>query len=394
MSLMTRLLKSFISERILNSNMKKFFTVYDRYIFSQVLITTIVAILLFTIVWIAPEMLLRTIEKILDGSYTVKTGIMVLVYELPKILGKAFPVGLLLGTLFTFDKLSKDSELTIFRAVGMSFIRIIAPVFVLSLIVTYFCFITYDKLIPYSCKKLIAIKDKPAVTQYIYTKKDENEHPKQAVIVSRYQNEIMNDVIVMNFSKEVYDDLHAVSDIQVGEKGRLSKDKDGKPCWYLENVLSYKIDSNGIFNQIDKSPSATVLNGEEANDAYTIMINSTKRDREIDNAGLKHYIELLNRANLDETYRLMLNKYYQRFLHPFVCVILAIMGCLLGFSKPREQRLIGFTIAIGCIFVYYITLPFFDLLAEKGVLHPFLTAAIPPFAFLCAVFMFYKSKDL
>ena len=90
----------------------------------------------------------------------------------------------------------------------------------------------------------------------------------------------------------------------------------------------------------------------------------------------------------------MLNKYYQRYLHPFVCVLLAIMGCLLGFSKPREQRLIGFTIAIGCIFLYYITLPFFDLLAEKGVLYPFITASFPPFAFLCAIIMFYKSKDL
>ena len=70
------------------------------------------------------------------------------------------------------------------------------------------------------------------------------------------------------------------------------------------------------------------------------------------------------------------------------------MGCLLGFSKPREQRLIGFTIAIGCIFLYYITLPFFDLLAEKGAMHPLLTAAFPPIAFLCAIIAFYRTKDL
>lgn len=96
-------------------------TIYDRYIFSQVFFATFVAILLFTVVWIAPEMLLNTIKRTLEGVYTAKTAVLVLTYELPKILGKAFPVGLLLGTLFTFDKLSKDSELTIFRAVGMSF---------------------------------------------------------------------------------------------------------------------------------------------------------------------------------------------------------------------------------------------------------------------------------
>ncbi|DAB09860.1 TPA: hypothetical protein CPT95_03390 [Candidatus Gastranaerophilales bacterium HUM_15] len=374
--------------------MKKLFTVYDRYIFNQVLITTIVAILLFTIVWIAPEMLLNTIKKILAHEYTVKTGVMVLIYELPKILGKAFPVGLLLGSLFTFDKLSKDSELTIFRAVGMSFWRILAPLLVLSLIVTYLCFVTYDKWIPYSCQKLQEIKGGSSLTQYIYTKKDQNNHPEQAVIVSRFYQGEMTNVIVLNFSKQVFDDLHGLTNILTAETGYKGVDAEGKPSWVLKNVTDYDINEDGIFKSINKKDRVDILNGEDANDAYTIMLNSTKRDRDINNQDLKHYVNLLKKANLDEDYRLMYNKYLQRFFHPFVCVLLAIMGCLLGFSKPREQRLIGFTIAIGCIFVYYITLPFFDLLAEKGVLPPLITAAFPPLAFLCAIIAFYKSRDL
>ena len=374
--------------------MKKPFTVYDRYIFTQVLITTIVAIMLFTIVWIAPEMLLNTIKKVLEGVYTAKTGVLVLIYEMPTILGKAFPVGLLLGSLFTFDKLSKDSELTIFRAVGMSFSRILRPLLVLSFIVTYLCFVTYDKWIPYTCQKLEEIKGGQMLTQYIYTKKDENDHPEQAVIVSRFFEGEMNDVIVMNFSKQVFDDLHGLDNILVGEIGHKGVNPNGEPSWVLENVTSYDINEDGIFKKITKHDKAYILNGEDANDAYTIMINSTKKDTDINNKDLKKYVDLLKKENLDEDYRLMANKYYQRFFHPFVCVLLAVMGCLLGFSKPREQRLIGFTIAIGCIFVYYITLPFFDLLAEKGVLPPLATAAIPPLAFLLAIIMFYRSRDL
>ena len=374
--------------------MKKPFTVYDRYIFTQVLITTIVAIMLFNIVWIAPEMLLNTIKKVLEGVYSAKTGVLVLIYEMPKILGKAFPVGLLLGSLFTFDKLSKDSELTIFRAVGMSFSRILRTLLVLSFIVTYLCFVTYDKWIPYTCQKLEEIKGGQMLTQYIYTKKDENDHPEQAVIVSRFFEGEMNDVIVMNFSKQVFDDLHGLDNILVGEIGHKGVNPNGEPSWVLDNVTSYDINEDGIFRKITKHDKAYILNGEDANDAYTIMINSTKKDRDINNKDLKKYVDLLKKENLDEDYRLMANKYYQRFFHPFVCVLLAVMGCLLGFSKPREQRLIGFTIAIGCIFVYYITLPFFDLLAEKGVLPPLATAAIPPLAFLFAIIMFYKSRDL
>ena len=374
--------------------MKKFFTIYDRYIFTQVLVTTIVAILLFTIVWIAPEMLLNTIKGVLAGTYSAKTGVLILLCEVPKILGKAFPVGLLLGSLFTFDKLSKDSELTIFRAVGMSFSRILRPLLVLSLIVTYFCFITYDKLIPYSCQKLQAVKGGRTLTQYIYTKKDVNNNPEQAIVVSKFCNGEMSDVIVMNFAKQIFDDLHGLSNVLVGQHGRKGFTKDGTPCWILSDVTSYDISSEGIFQTVNNYDSLNILEGEDSENAYTIMINSTKRDRDINNRDLKNYVTLLKKENLDEDYRLMLNKYLQRFFHPFVCVLLAILGCLLGFSKPREQRLIGFTIAIGCIFVYYITLPFFDLLAEKGVLHPLITAAFPPLAFLCAIIAFYKSRDL
>ena len=106
-------------------------TIYDRYMFKQVTMATLAAILLFTIVWIAPETLLKTIKGALSGTYSLKTAGLLLLYEMPKVLDKAFPVGLLLGTLFTFDKLSKESELTIFRAVGMSFPRIVAPVVVI-----------------------------------------------------------------------------------------------------------------------------------------------------------------------------------------------------------------------------------------------------------------------
>ena len=115
-------------------------TIYDRYIFKHVAGATLVAVLLFTVVWMAPEVLLNIIKDALAGNYGIKTSILLLYYELPKILDKAFPVGLLLGTLFTFDKLSKDSELTIFRAVGMSFQRIVVPIIFLSLIFSSFCF--------------------------------------------------------------------------------------------------------------------------------------------------------------------------------------------------------------------------------------------------------------
>jgi lipopolysaccharide export system permease protein len=364
-------------------------TIYDRYMFKQVTLASLVAILLFTIVWIAPEILLNTIKGALAGEYGIKTAILMLFYEMPKILDKAFPVGLLLGTLFTFDKMSKDSEITIFRAVGMSFPRIIAPVIVLSVIFTYLCFLTGDKGIPMAAEKMRAIKGILHSAQYIYTQKDETGHPLMAVVVSNSIERELQDVIVLDFSSKVYQDVHQLSDIYSAKSGHAYDDK-----WVLNDITNYRISSDGIYFDIRHIDEMNILNGDSANNAFTLMAYAGVKEREINNTNLRKYAKLLKQENLSEEYNGTLNKYLQRYFHPLICILLAILGCLLGFSKPREQRLVGFTIAIGCIFVYYITLPFFDLLAEKEVLSPYITATFPTVAFILTICGIYKSKDL
>ncbi len=365
-------------------------SIYDRYIFRQVAMATLVAILLFTIVWIAPEILLNTIKRALAGEYGMKTAVLLLFYELPKILDKAIPVGLLLGTLFTFDKLSKDSEMTIFRAVGMSFQRIVAPIIVLSILFSSFCFMLEDSWTPFAENKLRAIRGEVQTAQYIYTQKDKKtNHPLVAVVVSKAVGRNLNGVLVLDFSNDVYQDVHQLSNIYSAKKGYVENDK-----WVLEDIENYRISNDGIYFDISHLNKLSILNGQDAMNAYTLMNYSTMKERDISTTKLKKYIKLLKNENLSEEYSYMYNKLLQRYLHPLVCVLLAILGCLLGFSKPREQKFLGFIIGIGCVFLYYITLPFFDMLAEKEILSPYLTAIFPVIAFCVAIYAFYKIKDL
>jgi hypothetical protein len=69
----------------------------------------------------------------------------------------------------------------------------------------------------------------------------------------------------------------------VGKSGKYLLDDKGIPSWTLYDVTSYDIDSNGIFHKVSNKDSVSVLQGNEAEDAYTIMVNSAKRDRDINN---------------------------------------------------------------------------------------------------------------
>ena len=164
----------------------------------------------------------------------------------------------------------------------------------------------------------------------------------------------------------------------------------------MDNKYSkkYLISEEGIFHQIDDVKNTPILDGESAQNAYKLMKYSVYRDREMTNAQISEYIKLLKKERMDDEYRFMLNKYIQRFVHSAMCIVFAILGCLLGFSRPREQKFIGMLIAVGVIFAYYITIPFFDLLAEKAILSPYITALIAPIAAIALIVIIKRSKDL
>ncbi|MBQ8634892.1 LptF/LptG family permease [bacterium] len=371
------------------SKIKNFkITLLDKFILSQVLGATIVCLILFIIVWIAPETLFKIIKKILRDVYTPMMGVKILILEIPKVLAKAIPVGILLGSIFTFDRLSKNSELSILRGIGLSFNRIMAPVIVLGVILSFFCYTVNDKLVPSASQALG--ESKGGGSHFVYIVENPDKTPKQNIIVSNFTPKEIYNITVMNFAHEKYSDATMFKSIVFAPIAR----KEEK-SWMLENALIYEIDSDGIYKKVSHQKKYPILTeGNQAQEVFDLMLNNTRKERVFTNHQISKYTKLLKRANFSDEYRYFKAKLYQRYLHPLTCILFAIIGCMLGFAPPRSQRLVGFTIAVGMIFGYYITLPFFDLLAQKAVLPPFIAACFPIILFIISIYIIKKVKDL
>lgn len=361
----------------------------DKYIFTQVFFACFACIFIFMIVWIMPEILLKTVQRIINGTYTLQTGLSVLLYEMPKVLNIALPVGMLLGAILTFDKLSKDFEITVLRGSGIPFFRIIASVIILSFLATGLTFVVGSKFLPVSANKLKEIKGDNRSSQFVFPVKQDDGYMDKILIVSNFDDNNIRDVIVLNFYDEDDKSSSLLSSIIVSDYVKYNNDS-----WTINKAKMYVISHDGIFKRIDDVNNVSVLNGSSAENAYKIMKYSVYRDRELNNAQIFEYIKLLKQERMDDEYRFMLNKFIQRFTHSLMCVIFAILGCLLGFSQPREQKFIGMLIAVGIIFAYYITIPFFDLLAEKAVLSPWITSFIAPVSATALIVILKRIKDL
>ena len=367
--------------------------IIDRYIFSQVFKATLVCILLFGIIWIAPETLKNTVERVMNGQYTLEFGINVILCEIPKILSNALSVGVFLGTLFTFDKLSKDSEMTILRACGASFYRIIASLLLFGVLTSGLVFFVRDRLIPFTeCTYSMKRKASTKVTHFVFPTKDKNDKMEKIIIVPEFVNYSINDVVVLDFNTEI--EKKGGSLLKTIKMADYVKFNEKDNSWRINNATVYNISKDGVYHEVGKESNTLILDGERGRNAYELMKSSVKRDREMTNAELKRYISLLKQESMDDEYRSMLNKYLSRHSQVLMTILFVVFGALLGFSKPREQRLVGFTLAVLTIFLYYITMPFLDLMAEKGVIPPVITAFIAPIILLISIKVLKKHKDL
>lgn len=360
----------------------------DKFILSQVMGATLVCLILFIIVWIAPETLFKIIKKVLNDHIGISMALKLLVLEIPKVLAKAIPVGILLGSIFTFDRLSKNSELSILRGIGISFNRIMFPVICFGCVLSIFCYMVNDKLVPLASKKLG--ESKGGGSHFVYIVENSDKTPKQNIIVSNFNPTTIFNITVMNFAHEGYDDATTFDSIVFAPIATKEKN-----CWMLKDALIYKIDKEGIYKKILHEDFYPILQEKnQAQEVFDLMLNTTRKERVFTNHQISKYSKLLKKANFSDEYRYFRTKLYQRYLHPLTCILFAIIGCMLGFAPPRSQRLVGFTIAVGMIFGYYITLPFFDLLAQKGVLPSFLAAGLPIILFIASIFIIKKVKDL
>ena len=360
----------------------------------MVTVATIIGIIAFVVVWISPETLFKVIKRVSNGGLTLHQGLEWLFFEIPTILGKAIPVGLLLGTLVITDMLSRNFELVIFRSIGVSFWRLLRPILVLSMAFAVFCFFAYNSFIPYSSQRVDYIKSGGGRGEYqwSYLEKDAQNNPKQLIIVSNTDGHYMRNINVFQISSDLNvndTDDASMKKIIFAQEGSFTNEG-----LIINNATVYELLETGIYKEITHQDKMTILKGKTAINANKLMLAYNIDPDDLTQKEIREHLKLLKEEKIKDEYNVHLNNLYQRFAQTISCIIFAICGLILGWSRPRENRFIGFTIGALIIFSYYLTVPFINMLAEKCILPPIITAFLPLVIISVGMYFYAKSKDL
>jgi lipopolysaccharide export system permease protein len=104
--------------------------------------------------------LFRLLSLVIDNSATLFIFFDLLALSVPTFLPLVLPLALGIATLFTYHKLAVDSELVVMRAAGLSPMRLAAPAFLLTAIITIVCFILTLWVTPAANRNLVSLQYK------------------------------------------------------------------------------------------------------------------------------------------------------------------------------------------------------------------------------------------
>jgi lipopolysaccharide export system permease protein len=345
------------------------------YIWKEILPIFFIGLMTFTIILLMDK-IFKLIELIVNRGGNVTNILMLLLYIAPSFLTFTIPTAVLLGILLTFGRLSGDSEVTAFKASGISLYQLYMPIAIFSvsayLITSFLVF--YG--LPWGNRGFLS-------TLYLIAQSKPDLEVKERIFNDSFKGLVVyvDKVPVQGKKMEgilIYDerDKENVSTIFAQEGFLISSPRS------QEVVLKLL---NGTLHRFE--PRANAYQKMQFN-SYDLKIELRKtiadierkfKEHEMSVDEIKKKIEKMRAQGQDTTPEEV--EVHKRYAIPFACIVFGLIGVPLGIQPRRSGKSYGFVFSILILLAYYISLIAFEILAVRRVVPAFLAGWSPTFMF-------------
>lgn len=358
-------------------------TILDKYILKQIIEMFIMGVFVFTSIIFASDTFITLIKQISLFGIPFKVALLMIILNLPSVVVMTIPMGVLLSTVMTLNKLSLASEITVLRACGIGLNRIAKPIFIFSIVMCICSFAINETVVPAATKlsKDLALwslsqKNVPDGKENFVFKDISSEGVlKRLFYVGHCKNKVLYNITVLDTSKE--------GTIQVlqAEEGKTTPSG-----WDFQKGAVYTVGQEGKVLNTTLFEDSTVKFGldlsKQLNKNMAKEMNFTK---------LLKFIAT-NLHTLDKEQRnVVVIELYDKLALPITTIALVLIGVPLAITPPRVRYNRGFLFSILIIFAYYLIRALSISFGEAGTLAPFLAAWMPNIILaLFGSMMYYK----
>ncbi len=330
---------------------------YERYLFMHLLLPAVLVTAALTgIIWLTQMM--RFIHYILNRGLTIGDFLYLTGLMLPSLLLVLLPISLGIAVIYTYNRLTADSELVVLNAVGVSKLQLARPVLVLGGGAMVLCYVLSLFVMPLANQKFSDLRtffrDKYAS---VLLEEEVFNTPVDGitVFVRERDNKGILHGILLHDNRDVYAPV-----TMMAERGRLEQTDHG-PRFYLEK---------GVRQQVEHSRISWLSFDDYALD---IAFYSEKTEREREPSELYLSDLLKGDTKNDKNNRAMHAEVQQRLGWPLLALIiplLALATLSTGEFNRRGQwkRIVHAAISVAGVVLGFFTLRSF--VTENPVMTP------------------------
>jgi len=295
-----------------------------------------------------------------------------LLYKIPEVTFEwTLPYAVLLGALLTLSILSRNSEITAFKAGGISLYRITLPLFFVALLMSLFSFLGDEYLVPFTNQGVRNILD-------VQVRKEKpSSFFKNYKIWYRSDHYIFN-IQLLDPAKKV---LEGFTLYKFDDHFQCVQRIDAREARYINGGWQF---CQGAIRDFDESGSIRVAPFKETEfpleENWESFQKTARASEEMSYVELRTYIQKIQSSGYDATRYLV--DLYAKLSHPLLNLIMVFIGVPFALKTGRSGGValsIGTSVFIGFVYgvVYYISLSF----GNSGVLPPFVAVWTPTMLF-------------
>lgn len=358
----------------------------DRYIANEFWQPLLFGIGIVTGVWFGADQLKAMFNLIMRAGVPWSTALTILGLHLPEVIVMTIPIGVLLGTLLVFNRLSGDSEIIAMRTSGVSFYRIMIAPLMFGLLTSFISFGLNEFVVPTATrasKKLEFLAlykaDLPSgQANFTYMERGKDMNIDRIFYIGWYNKRLISNVIILDFTRE------KLVQIICAASGMWTNGE-----WVLEHGRTYVLAGNSDITRIlqfEKLVLPGIANVQKALDQGKVA------PKEMNMFELGNYIKTLGLSNAVTNDLLV--RYYQKFSQPLACLVVALAGAPLGLLARRSRSNLGLIYSAVVVFLYYVLQSSSGALGEAGRLDPIVAAWLPNIVIgtLGLIILYFRGK--
>ncbi len=352
--------------------------ILDRYVLRQFAKSWIVALGSFIVVFV----IIDFFEKIggyIDRGTPADVVARLYLYQIPYFAMVVMPVSMLLAALFSIGRISRDNELTAMLASGRPLLRVLLPVFILGLGISWASYHFNDYIVTRSNSRL---EEWQAVDEGERGGRKKSDKNRLKQVLKRGEDgtlywggtysvtgQSFQDMAAMRFDGPRLLELTAAPEAMWTGETWLLKDGVRRGLARDDSTLS-----EGSHQRFESSflPGPVLLPED--------FQREEKKPEAMEYNELKRHIERASRSG--ENAERMLVDLHIKTSYPMANFIIVILGAALSATRRRISLASGFGWTVGLAFVYILLLRLGLSLGHSQMLPPLLAAWVANILFL------------